>query len=340
MQLTRQVIGALGAILTLQQAMAVEVDPDAVARAQASFVAEMAADHGFDPTELGQALAQAEIKQRVLELISRPAERVLAWHEYRDLFLNEQRIREGVEFWKTHAALLEDISKRYQVAPRMLVAIVGIETYYGRLTGGYRVLDALSTLAFAYPPRAKFFRSELEQFLLLSKEEDVDPTAPLGSYAGAMGAPQFIPSSYRAYAVDASGDGSRDIWNNWADVLGSVANYFKVHGWRDDEPVASRATLASNWRGPEPANTLKLNASVKSLSDNGYVFSTDLPADAPSMVMSLEGDADQEYWVGFHNFRVITRYNRSVMYALAAHLLGEEIQLRVTAGDAREGAQP
>ena len=213
----------------------------------------------------------------------------------------------------------------------MLVAIVGIETFYGRLTGGYRVLDALSTLAFAYPPRAKFFRSELEEFLLLTREEDVDPAAPLGSYAGAMGAPQFIPSSFRAYAVDASDDGRRDIWTNWADVLGSVANYFKVHGWRDSEPVATQATLASSWRGPEPKNTLKLTETVASLSNKGYVFATDRPDEAATMIMSLEGDDNREYWVGYHNFRVITRYNRSVMYALAAHLLANEIALRVEA---------
>ncbi len=337
MQIARYLF-SVGALLVVGQAAGLEIDREAVAQARAAFVADMAASHGFDPDELRRALAEAEIQERVLELISRPAERVLTWHEYRDLFLTEQRIREGVEFWQTHAALLGEISARYQVAPSMLVAIVGIETFYGRLTGGYRVLDALSTLAFAYPPRAKFFRSELEQFFLLSKEEGVDPGQPLGSYAGAMGAPQFIPSSFRAYAVDASDDGRRDLWNNWADVLGSVANYFKVHGWRDAEPVAVRATLASNWRGPEPRNTMKLNTTVGELSRNGYVFATDRPADAPAMVMSLAGADAQEYWVGYHNFRVITRYNRSVMYALAAHLLGHEIQLRVDA--ATQGAGP
>jgi membrane-bound lytic murein transglycosylase B len=153
-----------------------------------------------------------------------------------------------------------------------------------------------------------------------------------------MGAPQFIPSSFRAYAVDASDDGRRDIWNNWADVLGSVANYFKVHGWRDSEPVATQATLSKRWRGPEPENSLKLKDTVKSLSDSGYLFSTDSPPDAATMIMSLEGDSGREYWVGYHNFRVITRYNRSVMYALAAHLLGEEIQMRLTTAGAG-GAQ-
>jgi membrane-bound lytic murein transglycosylase B len=325
-----RLIAICGLLLTCP-AHGFEIDHQAVAKARAEFVADMVADHGFDEAELGQALGEAEIKERILELISRPAERVLAWHEYRDLFLNEKRIREGVAFWQDNADLLADISTRYQVAPRMLVAIVGIETYYGRLTGGYRVLDALSTLAFAYPPRAKFFRSELEAFLLLSREEGVNLSEPLGSYAGAMGAPQFIPSSFRAYAVDASADGRRDIWNNWADVLGSVANYFKVHGWRDSEPVATRATLGSNWRGPEPRNTLQLNDTVASLSESGYVFATEQPENAPTMIMSLEGSDDQEYWVGYHNFRVITRYNRSVMYALAAHLLADEIQLRVDA---------
>ena len=318
----------VGALLLAAPACGVEVDHAAVERARAAFVADMAADHGVEPAALLEALAQAEISPRVLELISRPAERVMLWHEYRDLFLTERRITEGEEFWRQHSALLDEIAARYQVDTEILVAIVGIETFYGRLTGGYRVLDALSTLAFAYPPRAKFFRRELEQFLLLSREEGVDLATPLGSYAGAMGAPQFIPSSFRAYAVDASNDGRRDIWNDWADVLGSVANYLKVHGWRAGEPVAARATLGGSWRGPEPENTLNLTETVGSLSHKGYVFAADLPADAGALVMSLDGAEAREYWVGFRNFHVITRYNRSVMYALAAHLLGNEIGAR------------
>jgi membrane-bound lytic murein transglycosylase B len=208
----------------------------------------------------------------------------------------------------------------------MLVAIVGVETYFGTRMGRYRVIDALATLAFAYPPRAQFFAGELEEFLLLSREEDLDLTKPMGSYAGAMGAGQFIPSSYRAYAVDANADGKRDIWSDWEDVLGSVANYFKVHGWRTGEPVTDRATRSSEWKGSEPTNSLDLGETVGSLVKMGYVFTTQQATDARAGAYALEAKGGgSEYWIGYHNFRVITRYNRSPKYALAAHQLGQAI---------------
>jgi membrane-bound lytic murein transglycosylase B len=207
----------------------------------------------------------------------------------------------------------------------MLVSILGIETWFGQRMGRYRVLESLSTLAFAYPPRASFFSSELEAFLLLTREERLDPRLVLGSYAGAMGAGQFIPTSFRAYAVDANGDGQRDLWEDWEDVLGSIANYFKVHGWRRSEPIVDSATLSTDWSGPEPANSMNLDDTVASLSERGYMFSTALPESAPATVLGLEGQDGTEYWVGYHNFRVITRYNRSVKYALAAKELADAI---------------
>jgi membrane-bound lytic murein transglycosylase B len=217
----------------------------------------------------------------------------------------------------------------------ILVGIIGVETYYGRITGSFRVLDALATLAFSYPPRAKFFRRELEEYLLLVREEGMQATAATGSYAGAMGRPQFMPSSYRAYAVDSTGDGKRDIWDNWTDVAGSIANYFLEHGWRPGEEVTAQASLGGGWQGPlpEPANTLKATETIASLSRQGVLFVTDLPADSKSELLALEGDDGAEYWIGFHNFFVITRYNRSVMYALAVHQLGQEVALEVS-GDA------
>jgi membrane-bound lytic murein transglycosylase B len=189
----------------------------------------------------------------------------------------------------------------------------------------------LATLAFDYPPREKFFRGELAEFLVLTREEGIDATVPLGSYAGAMGRPQFMPSSFRAYAVDATGDGKRDIWDNWADVAGSVANYFNAHGWRSNEEVATQATLGTQWQGPPPApeNTLKPSATVETLSRKGVLFATDLCADSKAQLLAYEGDDGPEFWVGFHNFFVITRYNRSVMYALAALQLGQAISLQV-----------
>jgi membrane-bound lytic murein transglycosylase B len=261
--------------------------------------------------------------------MARPAERVVPWHEYRNIFLTEERIAAGVRFWTEHAATLERVAERYRVAPEMIVSIVGIETYFGTRMGRYRVLDALATLAFAYPPRSSFFTSELESFLLLTREEEVDPTAALGSYAGAMGAGQFIPSSYRAYAVDADADGKRDLWSNWNDVFGSVANYFARHGWRSGEPVMHPASRSEQFAGPEPRNSLDLDGTVGSVAEQGYVFSTTLPPDAPAAAYSFEAaGGGSEYWVGYHNFHVVTRYNRSTKYALAAHQLAEAIRSR------------
>jgi membrane-bound lytic murein transglycosylase B len=297
--------------------------------ARAAFVDKMVAQHAFDRAELTALLDAAKIDQTILDAMARPAERVVPWHEYRNIFLTEERIAAGVRFWSEHAATLERVAERYGVAPEMIVSIVGIETYFGTRMGRYRVLDALATLAFAYPPRASFFTAELEAFLLLTREEEVDPTAALGSYAGAMGAGQFIPSSYRAYAVDADADGRRDLWSNWNDVFGSVANYFARHGWRSGEPVMEPATRAAQFSGPEPRNSLDLDGTVGSVAQSGYVFATTLPPDAPASAYSFEAEGGgSEYWVGYHNFRVVTRYNRSTKYALAAHQLAQAIRGR------------
>jgi membrane-bound lytic murein transglycosylase B len=307
--------------------------------ARAAFVDKMVTQHGFDRGELTKLLDDAVIDQVILDTMARPAERVVPWHEYRNIFLTEERIAAGVRFWSEHAESLDQIARRYGVAPEMIVAIVGIETYFGTRMGRYRVLDALATLAFAYPPRSAFFTSELESFLLLTREEQVDATAALGSYAGAMGAGQFIPSSYRAYAVDGDADGKRDLWTNWNDVFGSVANYFAKHGWRTGEPVVERATRAETFAGPEPRNNLDLDGTVSSVSKQGYVFTTTLPADAPAAPYSFEAaGGGSEYWVGYHNFYVVTRYNRSTKYALAAHQLSQAIRSRYVETVASNGS--
>ena len=300
-----------------------------VASSRGAFVERMVERHNFDRGELTALIDAAIINQTILDAMARPAERVVPWFEYRNIFLTEERIAAGVRFWGEHAAELERVAERYGVAPEMIVAIVGIETYFGTRMGSYRVLDALATLAFAYPPRATFFASELESFLLLTREEEVDPTAALGSYAGAMGAGQFIPSSYRAYAVDGDDDGRRDLWSNWNDVLGSVANYFSKHGWRTGEPVMEPAMRTESFAGPEPRNGLDLNDTVGALTRMGYVFTTPLPSDAPAAAYSFEAaGGGSEYWVGYHNFHVVTRYNRSTKYALAAHQLSQAIRGR------------
>jgi membrane-bound lytic murein transglycosylase B len=296
-----------------------------------AFIKMMVREHDYDRDELLDILGEAEMKDSIIELISKPAEKTLTWAEYRPIFLTQERIKAGAEFWRENRAELDDVSSRTGVPVQIMVGIIGVETYFGRITGGHRVLDALTTLAFHYPPRSKFFSGELEQFLLLVREEGMRATDAFGSYAGAMGRPQFMPSSYRAYAVDSTGDGKRDIWNNWTDVAGSIANYFNAHGWTTGEEVASRATIGSSWSGPMPKNLLKPEETVATLSEKGVMFTTALPADSESQLLTLEGPNGFEHWVGFHNFFVITRYNHSVMYGLAVHQLGQEIALEVQA---------
>jgi len=298
-----------------------------------SFIDSMVSEHSYDRETLEGVLLQAETKESILEAIAKPAERRLEWHEYRDIFLTDKRIKAGADFWRENSEELQRISNETGVSVEILVGIIGVETYFGRITGSYRVLDALSTLAFEYPPRSKFFRGELEQFLLLVREEGMNATDATGSYAGAMGRPQFMPSSFRAYAVDSSDDGKRDIWDNWTDVMGSIANYFVRHGWRKDNEVVVQASLSDQWQGELPENTLKPEETVTSLSHQGVLFSTELPGDNKSHLLTLQGDDGEEHWVGFHNFFVITRYNRSVMYALAVHQLGQEIAIEVNRGE-------
>jgi peptidoglycan lytic transglycosylase B len=309
------------------QAQDVVVDSAAVARAREDFIERMVSEHEFDRATLSATLAAATIDEGILRAIARPAERVVPWYEYRGIFLTPERIGAGVEFWRTHEALIERVASERGVEPELLLAIIGVETLFGERMGRHRVLDALSTLAFAYPPRASFFASELEQFLLMSREEGEQVLEALGSYAGAMGAGQFIPSSYRAYAVDANDDGRRDLWDDWDDILASVANYFVAHGWRSGEPIVASASKGPAWSGAEPGQGLGLKTTVGALRAQGYEFAADLPDDARAMVFALENETGgSDYWIGFHNFDVITRYNRSVKYALAAQQLSAAIR--------------
>ena len=298
-----------------------------------AFIDEMANTHDFDRDALASLLAKAEIKATIIKKISTPAERTFTWGEYRKIFITKERVNAGATFWRDNQEMLKRIQLETGVPIEMMVGIIGVETYFGRITGKDRVIDALATLAFEYPKRSAFFTKELREFLILAREEELDPLTPMGSYAGAMGRPQFMPSSFRAYAVDSTGDGKRDIWNNWADVSGSIANYFLAHKWRVDEAVATQATLSSTWKGavPEPANTLTVTDTVESLSKKGVMFATELCADSKGQLLTYEGDDGIEHWVGFHNFFVITKYNRSVMYALAVHQLGQQISSKVNA---------
>jgi membrane-bound lytic murein transglycosylase B len=288
-----------------------------------SFIDTMTREHGFEKARLEALLKGAETRQPILDAISRPAERVVPWWEYRERFLTEKRINQGADFWLGHGEKLKQITDP-QLAD-VVVGILGVETSFGRITGRYKVLDALVTLGFDYPPRAEFFLGELQEFLLLSREEKVDPATVLGSYAGAMGAAQFISSSYRKWAVDGDGDGHRDLWHSWDDVIGSIANYLVDNGWLNGQPVAVDATL----NDPDLSRfdiKLALNETVQSLRDKGVKFETELPPDAPAMLVVGQGKDGPLYRVGFNNFYAITRYNRSPMYAMAVHDLGEAIQ--------------
>ena len=326
---TKKIFPAIIALVLSQPAAAVDTERDDVK----AFIDNMVENHAYDRATLISVLSQAESKQSIIDAISKPAEGTLEWDGYRKIFMTDERITLGAEFWRENLADLTRISEETGVSIEILVGIIGVETYYGKITGNYRVLDALATLGFDYAPRAKFFLGELEQFLLLVREEGMEPASATGSYAGAMGRPQFMPSSYRAYAVDSTDDGKRDIWNNWSDVIGSIANYFVRHNWRRDDPVVAAATLGDQWTGTTPKNTLTPKESVSSLSRQGVLFSTTLADDEKSQLVTLQGSDGIEYWVGFHNFFVITRYNRSVMYALVVHQLGQEIALEVERGE-------
>ena len=290
-----------------------------------AYVDELVAEHGFGRDALIATFADARHQPRIVEAMSRPAEKALKWFEYRRIFLKDNRIDRGIEFWAENKAALETALASYNVAPEYVVAIIGVETLFGRIMGSHRVLDALSTLAFDYPPRAGFFRNELTQFLLLVREEKRDPGDLKGSYAGAMGYGQFIPSSYRHYAVDFDGDGTRDIWRNTTDAIGSVANYFARHGWRGDGEVVVRVE-ASGPGVDKVVNTgLSLDRTVSEIRSAGVQI-PDIDGAASAALFRMDLKDGAEYWLGLHDFYVITRYNRSAMYALAVHQLGQAIK--------------
>ena len=307
-------------------------DNYAVNPAAGVVVDELVQEEGFDREELMQVFAEARRQDSILKAIARPAEKTKPWYEYREIFLNEKRERQGLEFFAEHRETLARAERETGVPAQVIVAIIGVETYYGRITGSYRVIDALSTLAFDYPKRSPFFTSELKNYLILARDQGFDPLELKGSYAGAMGYGQFMPSSYRSYAVDFDGDGVIDIWNNPVDAIGSVANYFKRHGWRQGEPVVFAADAAADVpdeifvRGRddlEPAWT------VAEFAAAGVVPRQTLDPDALATAMKFELEDGYEYWLGLHNFYVITRYNHSAMYAMSVYQLSQRLGAQV-----------
>ena len=288
------------------------------------FIGQMVERHGFAAQDLGQLFARVESRPSIVEAMSRPAEKTKAWHEYRALFLTDRRIARGVETARAQAGPLREAAAS-GVPAQVILAITGVETFYGEITGKHRVVDALATLAFDYPPRSTFFRGELEQFLLMAREESLDPLAPSGSYAGAMGIPQFMPTSFRTWAVDGDGDGHRDLWRSWGDVFASVANYLKAHGWRTGEPVMVPADVTGADLAGVELGKLALGETAGSLRRRGVRFEAALPDDAPAVLIQLAGSAGPEFRVGFTNFHAITRYNRSQLYASAVNDLAEAL---------------
>ncbi|MDH3899848.1 MAG: lytic murein transglycosylase B [Gammaproteobacteria bacterium] len=305
----------------------------AASPAAQAFIDEMVKEHGFDRDELVAVFSQAERREDILELMRRPAEKTKPWYEYRKIFLTQQRIEGGVAFWKNNAQLIEKVEKELGVDAQIIVAIIGVETRYGGITGRHRVIDALSTLAFDYPPRSKFFRSELEQYLILAREEDIDLLTAKGSYAGAMGYGQFIPSSYRNYAIDFDADGKRDLWASPADIIGSVANYMKVHGWTLGTTVATRASVSGDAYQAVLKQGLKPHTRIGELRRADIQPQTAVPDDSLAALIELQNADGPGYWLGLNNFYVITRYNHSPLYAMAVYQLSEEIR------QAREQAQ-
>jgi len=292
-----------------------------------TFIRDMSRKHRFDAGELNNIFQGVTIQEKILEAMAKPYE-AKPWHAYRKLFLTETRIQNGVDFWSRNTTALVSAGQKYGVPAEVIVAIIGIETGYGQSPGKYRVIDALSTLAFAYPKRADFFRRELEEFLVLCREEHMNPISPMGSYAGAMGMPQFMPSSYRKYAADGDGDRRRDIWNNPADAIASVARYFAANGWQAGEPVAFPATIKDADHEHLASSNLKPTRTVREWLSLGVNSSASIPNNAKAALVSLDEETGPAYWLGLHNFYVITRYNHSPLYAMAAYELSRELVFR------------
>jgi membrane-bound lytic murein transglycosylase B len=322
----RIAVALAGAALALAAAPAA-LALDASRGDVAAFIADMGIRHGFATDSLGSLFAQVESRPAIVEAMSRPAEKTMTWAEYRARFVTDRRITRGREVARDQTAALDKAVAATGVPAPVLLGIVGVETFYGEITGKFRVIDALSTLAFDYEPRAEFFRGELEQFLLMSREESLNPLEPLGSYAGAMGIPQFMPTSFRSFAVDGGGDGHRDLWRDWSDVFASVGNYLKVHGWRSGEPVMTAADISGAKLDGLETHQLDLSTTVGALRDRGVKFDCGgLTEDAAAVLIELQGANGLEYRVGFTNFYVITRYNRSALYASAVNDLAEAVQ--------------
>lgn len=293
------------------------------------FVREMSERYGFEPERVSAILARAQRRDSILDAISRPAEKTLEWYEYRRIFMRDKRIDQGVDFLKQHQEAFERAEREYGVPASIVAAIIGVETWYGTYKGKHRVLDALATLAFDYPPRSRFFRSELVQYLLMTREQGFDPLELTGSYAGAMGYGQFISSSYRHYALDFDDDGVADILTNPVDAIGSVANYFHAHHWQTGGPVAEQVDDSLPEHSPLLTGELRPTLTVNDYRQAGIMPKMEVSGEAKARAIRLVGEKDAELWLTYHNFYVITRYNHSHLYAMAVHQLANALEERM-----------
>jgi membrane-bound lytic murein transglycosylase B len=307
---------------------------DAAAQAQRAlspdtqvFIEEMVQKHQFEESALRKLFVQARTLPSILRAVSAPAT-ARPWHEFRARNVDPARISGGVAFWREHSALLTRARERYGVPEEIIVATIGIETLYGRNTGNFRVLEALTTLAFNYPPRAELFRGELEAYLLMVRESGLDAMGMRGSYAGAMGIPQFLPSSFRRYAVDFDADGRRDLMGV-ADAIGSIANYYREFGWQPGGTVLVPVTVAAADIEALLQAGIKPHLRVAELKRLGVMPAGLVDESAEAALFTAETESGPRYWLGLNNFYVITRYNRSINYALAVYELARELRARV-----------
>lgn len=292
-----------------------------------SFIAKMVRQHHFNEQALNEQFKEVQIQQAILDAIAKPAE-AKPWFLYREIFMTEARIAGGVQFWRDNESTLQAVESQYGVPAEIVIAIIGVESKYGAYPGKYRVIDALSTLGFAYPQRSEFFLKELESFLLLSRDEQMDALQPMGSYAGAMGLPQFMPSSFRTYAVDFDRDGRRDIWKSNADAIASVANYFAYNQWRRGEPIAFPLNAQADSFRDLLSKGVKPDTTVQQLRDRLIDVPSFLADSVAVKLLGFQEQTGEELWLGLHNFYVITRYNHSPLYAMAVFQLSQAIAER------------
>jgi membrane-bound lytic murein transglycosylase B len=293
-----------------------------------TFVDSLVADEHFERRALMRLFAQVQEQPSALRAMTQPISQPPKWYEYAPRLVNDERAAQGARFWRNNEAALAQAEKDFGVPPEIVVAIIGVETFYGRVAGNYRVIDALTTLAFDYPRRAEFFRKELREFLLLCREQKLSPLGPKGSYAGAMGLPQFMPATFRNYAIDYNQDGTVDIWRDTGDTIGSVANFLQWHGWKPGGAVMTPARL-------ERTDVLELVdgglTPRRSLADwraDGVAppeGATGIADDSTAALILLEEASGDTWWLGFENFYVLTRYNRSRLYASAVWNLAQRI---------------